>query len=212
MTPLPPTEIAAAYREGVNGVCEVAGVMDTKDWHRTACGDWSAGELARHLLTVSERHHHWLTRALKQQVAAPFPAQELDDQNELAIHEKRGIAGHEAIVMFKQSADRYLERATSKPEVWELSYGTPAGATTVGHHLAGAASEWHLHAWDLAHAVGLDYISQHAGLLPSGGSIEFGAQPREGPSAVMQRLRSRLAGLNPRRDPWHDLLASSGRA
>lgn len=193
--------VAAAYREGVAGICHVAGTMTVRDWHRTACGDWSAGELARHLLTMSERHHVCLDRALEQQTGAPFPESELDDQNELGVHEKRDLAGHEAVVMFKHSADAYLGRVMANLDIWDLPYGTPSGPTTVGQHLAAAASEWNLHAWDLGRAIGLDHVSHNASSLQL-----------DSPSPnAMGRLRTRLHAFNPRRDTWQDILTSSGR-
>lgn len=201
MTQSAANAVTAAYREGVTGICRVAGTMTVRDWHRTACGDWSAGELARHLLAMSERHHDCLDRALKQQPGAPFPENELDDQNELGIHEKRDLAGHEAVVMFKQSADAYLGRITTEPDIWDLPYGTPGGPTTVGQHLATAASEWNLHAWDLGRSIGLDHTSHNAG------SLVWSSQSPNG----LSRLRSRLNTLNPRRDAWRDILTSSGR-
>jgi hypothetical protein len=90
--------------------------------------------------------------------------------------------------------------------------------------MAGAASvEWHLHAWDLARALGQDYrpadpeTLRHgwlAGLpqLPAAGLAGCAAVPDSLACAGAMRDRGGSpAGPAVRDDPWHVMLRASGR-
>jgi hypothetical protein len=71
--------------------------------------------------------------------------------------------------------------------------------------MAGAAcAEWHLHAWDLARALGADYRPADPAVVLAGWRSGMPHLPLPAPG--------RLAGLAGRgTDPWHAVLAASGR-
>ena len=112
---------------------------------------WTASDLARHVLAVARWYHDWLDRAERGDAAPPFGVSELAARNAAALEELAGLDGAEAVARFVTTAHAYRDRL---PAHWDLPYGYPRGTVTAGLHAAMAACEWHLHAWDLAHAVG----------------------------------------------------------
>ena len=138
------------FREGVESVERMTSVLGTGDWDLPACGRWTGTETARHLLAVARWYHEWLDRAVAGDASPPFPASEMDKRNSDALATIGDISGPEAISEFADTATAYLGRATNH---WNLAYGYPYGTVTVGLHCGVAATEWHLHAWDLSHTL-----------------------------------------------------------
>ena len=88
-----------------------------------------------------------------------------------------------------------------------MPFGYPRGTVTAGLHAGVAAVEWHVHAWDFAHAVDLEYAPADAGVL-------FVAAARC-QMAMLGGFRGRAgvraAKLAARRNPWEQLLQHMGR-
>ena len=108
-------------------------------------------ELARHVLAVARWYHDWLDRAERGDAAPPFAVTELAVRNAAELEGLSGLDGPEAVGRFVPVAGAYRARL---PARWDLPYGYPRGTVTAGLHAGTAACEWHLHAWDLAHASG----------------------------------------------------------
>lgn len=198
--------VVEAYRDGVTSIAKFAAAMNDQDWHRTACGDWSAGELARHLAAVTDWYHQWLDRSLIDDFEPPFSVDELADQNELEVHERRALTGPEAISFFVDAADGYLDRVMADPELWDRPFGYPFGTATVGLHLGAAANEWHVHASDLAGAVGLTH--EPADVATTVSALVWCQAQSTGRGGV---ARARLSDLRPQRNRWARFLAITGR-
>lgn len=206
MKPLRPDEVIELFEQGVDAVVAAAGERQDRSWHKTVVGEWSAHELARHLVVVCDWYHEWLDRAEAGDASPPFQAKHLAGRNELAILDLDDLDGPEAIDRFRSRAFEYRDRlaALAADERWDLPYGFPSGVSTVGGHAGIAAGEWNLHAWDLS-------VDEFTPSSPDRLYLAVGAGMTRAQPAwkrlITRRVVARIAG----RDPWTDLLTRSGR-
>ncbi len=206
MPNVPRDEVLRLYDEGVDAFATLAGDLTTEGWEQPACGRWTATQLTRHVAAVAGWYHDWLDRAERGDAAPPFTPEELASQNERALATMVGVDGPVALEQFVTRARTYRDRVALE---WELPYGYPRGTVTAGLHAAVAATEWHLHAWDLVHLdTGVTY-------RPSDPAARY--QATGACLAVAEgRLKGRVAGalvpVGARLRPWEALLRRSGRA
>lgn len=206
MTQLSPADIIDLYDEGVAAIADAAAEREGRAWHKTVVGEWSAHELARHLLAVCEWYHQWLDRAEAGDSSPPFPAKQLAGRNELEVLDLDDLDGPDAIAKFLERAAAYRRRLDDLAEAgqWDLPYGFAHGVTTVGGHAGIAAGEWHLHAWDLRSG---DHVPAAPGqLYRAVGDGMTRTQP-----TWKRMITRRVVGRIAERDPWTDLLKRSGR-
>jgi hypothetical protein len=202
---VPQDEVLRLYDEGVEAFAGSAGALAGADWDRRACGDWSAAALTRHVAAVAGWYHEWLDRAERGDASAPFRGRELAAQNELALVSLAETSGPAALELFVTRARSYGERL---PAAWDLPYGYPLGTVTAGLHAATAATEWHLHAWDLARSGGAGHRpSDPEALYRGAGACLAAAQ-----GGLKGRIAAVLAPVGARLSPWEALLRRSGRA
>ena len=193
------------YDEGVDAFAAAAGALGPGGWSRVACGDWTASDLARHVLAVTQWYERWLDRAERGDAAPPFGLSELATRNEAELEELPALDGPEAVTRFVATARAYRARL---PSGWDLPFGYPRGTVTAGLHAGVAACEWHLHAWDLAHAAGLGYQPcDPAALYRAAGACLAAAE-----GGVKGRVTAALVPFGARLRPWEALLRRSGRA
>jgi len=202
---VPTNEVLSLYDEGVDGLARVAGALTEEGWSRPACGEWSAAVLARHCAAVGGWYHEWLDRAERGDAAPPFAVEELAAQNERALLPLAGTSGPAALDLFVNRARSYRERL---PGAWDLPYGYPRGAVTAGLHAAVAATEWHLHAWDLARSGGSGHRPSDPEALYRGA----GACLARAQGGLKGRIAAILVPVGARLSPWEALLRRSGRA
>lgn len=206
MRQLAPATVIELFDEGVEAIADAAAGRQGREWHKTVVGEWSAHELARHLVAVCDWYHEWLDRAESGDSAQPFPAKQLAGRNELAILDRDDIDGPDAIALFVERAGAYRDRLRNAADTgrWDLPYGFANGVTTVGGHAGIAAGEWHLHAWDLAGG-------EHEPTSPDQLYLAVGdGMTRTQPGwkrAITRQVVARIAN----RKPWQDLLRRSGR-
>ena len=206
MNQLSPAEVLELFDQGVTAIADAAAEREGRAWHKTVVGEWSAHELARHLLAVCDWYHEWLDRAEAGDSSPPFPAKQLAGRNELAVLDLDELDGPDAVDQFVERAHDYRDRLLGMAESgrWDLPYGFANGVTTVGGHAGIAAGEWHLHAWDLRQ-------SEHVPAAPDQLYLAVGdGMTRTQPGwkrAITRRVVARIA----KRDPWTDLLERSGR-
>lgn len=192
------------YHDGVEVIGRLVDGWDAEQWARPACGKWTGTDLAGHLVTVVGWYHSWLDRALAGDASPAFPAAELDGRTASALAALPAGAGPDRIARFTAEADRYAVRVA---EHWEVPYGYPRGTVTAGLHAGVAAVEWHVHAWDLAHAAGGDHTpADPAALFLAAARCQLAAEGR-----LQEHLGMPVAKLVARRDPWSDLLHRLGR-
>ena len=197
-------QIRPLFMDGVNAIEGITAGWSEPTWEQQVCGEWSATETARHLLAVSRWYHSWLDRAIDGDASPPFPNDEMDDRNAHALTAIGNLSGAEAIHAFVESATSYLARAA---EHWDLPFGFPSGTVTVGLHGGIAATEWHLHGWDLSAPTPRRHAPADARLLfiAAGSCV---AATRAGLTGRVMRL---LIPLGSRLRPWPTLLSRSGR-
>jgi hypothetical protein len=191
----------SAYREGFRAVQETVRRWPAERWREPVCGAWTATDLAGHLLAVARWYHCWLDRAETGDPSPPFGVDDLAERNRRALEDLRPASGEDRIVLFAEEADRYGQRLESS---WNLPYGCPLGTMTAGQHAALAATEWHLHAWDLS--GGRHRPDDPATLLV--GAARARAAPGRG---LRPRVEALIVPLVARSRPWERLLAASGR-
>ena len=195
------------YLDGVVGVERAAASLTADQWAAPACGEWTATDVARHLVVVVGWYHHWLDRALAGDASVPFARSTLDAHAQAGLDAAPASSGPDAVGRYSREAYRYVERASA---VADLPYGYPLGTITVGLHLGVAACEWHLHAWDLSGA-GLPARVRHRPLdervlfLAAGDAIVATERPAR---RAVSRVGVRVAAG---RRAWNRILRESGR-
>lgn len=207
-----PVPVLAAYYDGVNGICRLAGRFDGQTWNaQTPCPEWRAADLAGHLRCVADDLHEYLDEAPVSRYArlmatgAPPDtlSRKLARQNAAELAALADAPPDQHIAAFAASARAYAGRLTA---VWELPHHQYRDTVVTVAGMAGAAcAEWHLHAWDLATALGLRY-------RPADPAMVLDCWRRGMPHLSLPTRagwRGGLAGLHT--DPWHAVLAASGR-
>jgi len=193
------------YEEGVDAFARLAGALTDEEWDRRACGEWTALVLTRHVAAVAGWYHEWLDRAEGGDASPPFRGNALAAQNEAALVPLAETGGPAALELFVTRARSYGARL---PAAWELPYGYPRGTVTAGLHAAMAATEWHLHAWDLARSGGADHRPSDPDALYRGA----GACLAMAQGGLKGRIAAVLVPVGARLSPWEALLRRSGRA
>jgi uncharacterized protein (TIGR03083 family) len=194
-----------AYGDGVTVICELAAQFSAGSWDAaTPCAEWRAADLAGHLRCMADDYHEYLDEAPGSRLARLMAtgahpdtlARKLARQNaaELAALPDRPPPEH--IAAFAESARSYACRLEP---VWELPHHRYRDAVvTVGGMAGAACAEWHLHAWDLARALGKDYRPADPEIVLAGWR-----------AGVPQLPVAQDPGSG---DPWLVLLHSSGRS
>ena len=197
-------QVQELFGSGVDAIVSVTDRFTDDDWTRPACGTWDARQTATHVLGVVDWYHEWLDRAIDGDPSRPFPEAELDERAERDVERFADLSGPEAVRHFRTRADAYLQRTTAQ---WDLTYGYPFGVVTTGLHCGVAATEWQLHAWDLATAASSDYTPPDpASLFIAAGTCVAAAQ-----GGVRGALIRRVVPLAATRSPWETLLRRAGR-
>ena len=179
----------AAYTNAVDALLAVGGQVGPDEWASpSACLGWDAAAVAGHVLCVVRWHHQWLDRAEAGDTSIPWPVEELEPRNRAALVDLEIDRGPDRLDAFRVAGHRYAERL---PNSWGLPFSYPGGRLTVGVHAVLAAGEWHLHAWDLGRAIGIEHVADAAPIR-----------------ATWVALGRRV---EPHGDPWRALLRASGR-
>jgi len=165
----------AEYHAGVTVICELAAQFTGETWGApTPCPEWRAADLAGHLRCVADDYHEYLddapvsrlSRLMARSPDAESLARKLARQNSAELAALADASGPEHIAAFEASARAYAARAFA---VWDLPHHRFGGTVvTVGGMVGAACAEWHLHAWDLAAALGKDYQPAGPELLAAG--------------------------------------------
>lgn len=199
-----PNEVQDLYESGIRAIQAVTASFEPEDWDVQACGNWDCADTARHLLGVVGWYHDWLDRALAGETHSPFPPSEFDQRNQADIDCHQNLTGPEAIDAFAVQAEHYLTQAV--PE-WDRPYGFPLGTVTVGLHVGVAATEWHVHAWDLS----VNNPQRHTPAKPEQLFIAAGSAMSVAKGGVGGSALGLLVPLVSKRSPWSTLLKRSGR-
>ncbi|TDC45974.1 hypothetical protein E1281_29015 [Actinomadura sp. KC345] len=198
-TPPDRCRVLESYQDGALAIRELA--AEVGDWEApTPCADWRLIDLAGHLRCVAENFLEYLQDAPDSRLATLFareaPAAVLIRQQarqnaaELAVLPPE--PGPDRIMAFGVSAGAY---ADLMPDMWDRTHLIYRGTKyTVGDHAGAACVEWHLHAWDMARAVGEPYQPRDPDLLVS--AWHWGVPHLPLSSG----------------DPWESVLRSSGRS
>jgi uncharacterized protein (TIGR03083 family) len=179
----------ATYLGAAEALYTIGRRFGPEDWDAaSACPGWDAATLVGHVLCVARWHHGWLDRAEAGDTSIPWPPAELDARNRAALDELEVMGAPDRLDAFRISTSRYAERLSTS---WELPFAYPGGLLTAGWHALLAAGEWHLHAWDLGRAIGIEHTAD-ATLI----------------RAAWTRLGRRIEADG---DPWRALLNATGR-
>lgn len=178
-------DVRDAYLDGLDAVRLAATAVD--DWAApTRCTGWRAVDLAGHLVLVVRMYDAHLTRATEEVPSRFASAAERRERNEQELAELPPSTGPHRVGAFLDTARAYLGRVTARPLAL---FRREDHVLTAAEHLATAAIEWHLHAWDLDPRR---------------------AAPECAPLLVAA-WRAHLPYPIDDRDPWPDLLRASGR-
>jgi uncharacterized protein (TIGR03083 family) len=204
MTEWSPGEALAALHDGVTVICELAAQFSPEAWLApTPCTEWRAADLAGHLRCVADDYHEYLDDAPASRLARLMATgadpgklgRKLARQNAAELAALPDAPGPEHIAAFAESARLYALRL---PAVWDLPHHRYLGTdVSVGGMAGWVCAEWHLHAWDLARALGKDYRPAGPEVLVTGW--------RAGVVQLAVDARAQAT------DAWHALLLASGR-
>jgi uncharacterized protein (TIGR03083 family) len=195
------TDAPVTYHDGVRAVLAIAAQFTSVSWNApTPCPEWRAADLAGHLRCVADDYHEYLddapvsrlSRLMATGASAQSIARKLARQNAAELAALPDVPPDEHIAAFARAATRYAARIGP---LLGLPHHTYQGKViTVAGMAAAACVEWHLHAWDLASALGISY------------------RPAD-PMAVRVAWLSGIPQLplGQERDPWLAVLHSSGR-
>lgn len=191
----------SAYLQAISVIVDFAARFTSVTWNApTSCPEWRAADLAGHLRCVVDDYHEYLDDAPASRFArlmatgahAGTIERKLARQNAAELAALPEVPPEAHIRAFAESAARYTARLGPLLPLPHHSYG--GRVITVAGMGGLACVEWHVHAWDLARALGEFY------------------RPAD-PEAV---LAGWLAGIPhiavvPDDDPWLSVLKSSGR-
>jgi uncharacterized protein (TIGR03083 family) len=234
-----PGPALAAFDDGVTAICQISAQFTADGWAGPSpCPEWRVADLAGHLRCVADDYHEYLDDAPVSRLArlmasgarADTLARKIARQNAAELAALPDVSGPEHITAFANSARAYAKRLLP---IWDLPHHQYRDVLVTVGGMAGAVGvEWHLHAWDLAQALGQDYrpadpetllsgwlaglphlTTDAAGLpVPAGraaatvpGSLACAAGPGAGERGGCR------AGPAVRDDPWHVMLRASGR-
>lgn len=207
-----PERLLAAYEDGVAAVCLISGPLDPPGWAAlTPCLEWRAFELAGHLRCVADDLHEYLdeapvSRYARLMATGAHPdslSRKLARQNAAELAALADAPPAEHIAAFAASARRY---ATRLPAVWDLPHHQYRDVVvTVGGMAGAACAEWHLHASDLATAVGIGYRPADPDVILAGWVAGMPHLPLAVPAGWLAAWHGRHA------DPWQAVLSASGR-
>jgi len=154
----------AAFNDGVTVICQLSAQFSEAGWAGPSpCPEWRVSDLAGHLRCVADDYHEYLDDAPASRLArlmatgahADTLARKLARQNAAELAALPDASGPEHIAAFASSARSYARRL---PPIWDLPHHRYRDVlVTVGGMAGAACAEWHLHAWDLARALGKDY-------------------------------------------------------
>ena len=227
MTEWAPGPALAAFHAGVMVVCELADQFTDDGWAApTPCPEWRATDLAGHLRCVADDLNEYLDDAPASRLARLMAtgvdparlARKLDRQNAAELAALAEGQGPEHVAAFAASARAYARRI---PPVWDLPHHRYRDTVvTVGGMAGAACAEWHLHAWDLAWAMGKVYSPADPDILVTGWRAGMPQIPLGVPAAVATcgagRGRGAARGGTDDAGPagsgaWRALLRASGR-
>jgi uncharacterized protein (TIGR03083 family) len=192
---------ASAYQSGIRAIVDIASRFTAATWNApTPCPEWRAADLAGHLRCIADDYHEYLDNAPVSRLSrlmatgahADTLARKIARQNAAELAALPEVPPAEHIEAFAESATRYTARLGPLLPLPHHSYR--GRVITVAGMGGIACVEWHVHAWDLAWALGESY------------------RPDD-PQGV---LAGWLAGIPhlpvvPDDDPWLSVLKSSGR-
>jgi uncharacterized protein (TIGR03083 family) len=201
----PADSVLAAYQDGVIVICALAAQFSEEAWAApTPCAEWRAGDLAAHLRCVADDYHEYLDDAPASRFARLMATgahpdtlrRKLARQNAAELAALPETCPPEHIAAFAVSARSYARRLRPR---WDFPHHCYRETVVTVAGMAGAAcAEWHLHAWDLARALGKAYRPAAPGIVLSGWR------------AGVPQLPVSLADGDG--DPWRALLRASGRS
>lgn len=197
-------QITKIYLDGVSSIVEITNRFDEADWDKQCCGEWSTADTARHLLSVTDWYNSWLDRAIDGDSSIPFTESAFDAQGKAGIQIYSTISGQESVEKFAMKAKQYLDRASLE---LERPFGFPLGTVTVGQHLGIAATEWHLHAWDLSTVSGELHKLRDAEDLMIAAADGISHTKNHIQGTIIRKM----APLVAKKNPWGRLISESGR-
>jgi hypothetical protein len=208
-----PGKLLAAYEAGIAAVCRITAPLDQAGWAaQTACPEWRAFELAGHLRCVADDLHEYLDAAPVSRYARLMGTgghpdsliRKLARQNAAELAALADAPPAEHIEVFAASARRYAARL---PAIWDLPHHQYRDVVvTVGGMAGAACAEWHLHAADLAAAIGARYRPAEPDVILAGWVAGMPHLPLAAPSGRLAAWHGRHA------DAWEAVLAASGRS
>jgi uncharacterized protein (TIGR03083 family) len=191
----------AVYLQGIRAIVELAARFTPRNWNAvTPCSEWRAADLAGHLRCIADTYHEYLDEAPESRLShlmatnanADSIARKLARQNAAELAVLPEVPPRDHILAFAESATRYTARLGPLLPLPHHSYR--GRLITVAGMGGMACVEWHVHAWDLASALGESYRPEDPEAVLAGWMVGIPHIP-----------------VVPDDDPWRSVLRSAGR-
>jgi hypothetical protein len=136
-----------AIRSGVTAAADAA--VHAEPTAATGCAGWRVHDLTRHLEAIAGAYVLWAGAALGGRIMTLRTGDELAAYNTAMLDRLPDLPTPEHVDRFRALATDHARLVAAG---WDLPMArTAAGVPlTVGEHAIVAATEWHVHAWDLA--------------------------------------------------------------
>jgi uncharacterized protein (TIGR03083 family) len=188
------SDVLASFDDGVAAIADAS--RHIRDWSSpTPCPDWSATDLAGHLLSIVRYYHRLLDAAGEGNPINGLPrGPDLAAMNASDLEQLEESAGAERVSEFNDLANSYGTRLAELGDIgWDRTLGIwdVLGPLTVGQHTGVAIGEWHVHVWDMARSLGRDHRPNDAFVVAQGNRV--------------------LRDIPADGDPWLGVLTAYGR-
>ena len=172
-----------AHNSGIDAIRLIASRFEDQDWDaQSGCEGWSARDLAGHLVAVANLWHEILDRAEAGDSSLIFPFEDFAEWNTSSLAALPDESGQERIARYAERASAFVDRVRDHEDL--LVGAPPASVSAVPMTLdlftRFNPSEWHLHALDLAVAIGGTYRAEDGAWLFEGWRELLGLDPLRG--------------------------------
>jgi hypothetical protein len=155
--------ILDVHRAGIDAIADITGRFEDHDWQLpTPCDEWTACDLAGHVITVTTMWHEALDDASAGIATPRWRWTDMARHNTEYLAALPDESGPERIGHFVDLASKWCDRVAETDPDLPIPVAVQDVCPlplTVATFAWLAGGEFHVHAWDFAQTIGADYGS-----------------------------------------------------